>query len=190
MLLIAGIDPGVTGALAVYDYDADKLLDVWPLPNYQIKVGKQTRTRLDEDEVAALFRILAAMGVKLVGIENVQGGNYAGKKQTAAGAFQFGYTFGTLRMGAVMANIMHDAASPAVWKLREQVPKDPKAIVRLADKAFPEHKAKFHGPKGGSYHDIAEACFLARYFARNIWPSMQPQAGLRTLAKGLGRNVA
>lgn len=190
MLLIAGIDPGTTGALAVYDADAGKLLDVWPLPMIAVKVGKTTRHRLLEEEVKALFRCIAFMGVKMIGIENVQGGNFQGRKQSAAGAFQFGYTFGVLTMAAEMVDIMHTAASPAVWKLREQVPKDPKAIVRMADKEFPEHKAKFHGPKGGSYHDIAEACFLSRYFARNIWPSMQPQAGLRTLAKGLGKRIA
>lgn len=190
MLLVCGIDPGTTGALAVFDAEADKLIDVWSLPNFKVMVGKTERTRLDLEELQALFDLLVFMDVKLIGIENVQGGNFGGRKQSAVGAFQFGYTFGLLSGLAQASKIMHTAASPAVWKLSEQVPKDPKAIVRMADKAFPEQKTKFHGPKGGSYHDMAEAAFLARYFARRIWPSMQPQAGLRTLAKGLGKRVA
>lgn len=189
MILIAGIDPGVTGAIAVYDFEADKLVAVWPLPNYQIKVGKTTRHRLDLAELRALFNVLVFMDVKLIGIENVQGGNFGGRKQSAAGAFQFGYTFGLLEGMAETSGIEHTAASPAVWKLSEQVPTNAAAIVRKADKEFPEHKKKWRGPNGGSLHDRCEAAFLARYFARRIWPSAQPRAGLRTLAKGLARRV-
>lgn len=182
MLLVAGIDPGVTGAIGVYDYDADKLVTVWPLPSYQIVVGKKTRTRLDKSEIKALFGVLKAMGVRLIGIENVQGGNFRGRKQSAAGGFQFGYTFGVLSMAAEMIGIPYDTASPAVWKIVERVPDTARGIVDKADVEFVEHSRLFHGPQGGLLHDRAEAAFLARYFARRIWPSRQPREGLRALA--------
>jgi len=189
MLLVAGVDPGVNGAVGLWDVDANKLFSVIPLPHYTVMVGKMERTRLDEIELVALFKCFFAMGVKLVGIENVQGGNYGGKKQSASGAFQFGYTFGLLRMAALANGMEIDAASPAVWKLREQVPASAKGIVLLADKAFPEFTHMWHGPKGGLLHDRADAAFLARYFGQRIWPSMQPREGLRTLALGVGKDV-
>jgi hypothetical protein len=189
MLLIAGVDPGVNGAVALYDFEADKLFDVYPLPNFKIKVGRKTRTRLDEEALADLFKGFAMMGVKFMGIENVQGGNYGGKKQTAAGGFQFGYTYGVLRMACLMVGIDHTTPSPAVWKLQEKVPKDAHGIVAKADIEFPEHKKKWHGPKGADLHDRADAAFLARYVARRLWPAQQPREGLRTLAKGVAKKV-
>jgi len=189
MLLIAGVDPGVHGAASLYDFEADKLFGVYPLPNYTIKVGRVTRTRLDEDELADLFKMFGHMGVKFMGIENVQGGNYGGKKQSAAGAFQFGYTFGLLRMAAKLSGIDVTTPSPAVWKLVEKVPADARGIVAKADKEFPEFKKKWHGPKGAALHDRADSAFLARHTARHLWPGQQPREGLRTLAKGLGKKV-
>lgn len=191
MLLIAGIDPGVTGGAALYDFEADKLFAVYKLPNLKIKVGKHTRTRLDIDALEALLDCFLFMDVKFIGVENVQGGSFHGeRKQGAAGAFAFGYTFGLIRMAAQMVGIPHDVASPAVWKAYEKVPKDEKGIVLKADKEFPEHKAMWHGPKGGALHDRAEAAFLARYFARRIWPAQQKRAGLRTMQAGIARKVA
>lgn len=189
MLLIAGCDPGATGAISIYDRDADKLVCVWDLPNFKIPIGTKTRTRMDSVDLEAMFDCMVSMGVRLFGIENVQGGNWGGRKQGAVGAFQFGYVFGALNMLAQVKRIPVAAASPAVWKLTEKVPKDETGIILKADKEFPEHTERFHGPKGGKKHDRAESAFLSRYFARKIWPSMQPAEGLRTLAKGLGKRV-
>lgn len=189
MLLIGGVDPGVNGAVGVYDFDADKLVAVYKLPSYTVIVGRSERTRLDEEAVDHLFKALAMMGVVFCGIENVQGGNFRGKKQSASSGFQFGYTFGVLRMACVSNGIKHTAASPAVWKMVEQVPDNAKGIIAKADAEFPEHKAAWHGPKGGLLHDIAEAAFISRYFARRIWPSHQQQEGLRSLAIGIGKKV-
>lgn len=188
MLLIAGIDPGATGATAIYDLDADKLVSIWDLPNYKVQVGKTTRTRLDIDDLHAQFEMLKLMGVRLIGIENVQGGVFgSNRKQGAVSAFQFGYTFGLLTMAARATGIPYDTASPAVWKLQEKVPRAEVGIVAKADKDFPEHRDLFHTTRGRLLHDRAEAAFLARYFARIKWPAMQPRESLRKLAAGLSK---
>lgn len=186
MLLIAGIDPGATGAIAIYDHDADKLISIWDLPNYKVQVGKTTRTRLDIDDLFDHFEALKLLGVRLIGIENVQGGVFgSGRKQGVSSAFSFGYTFGLLTMAARGTGIPYDVASPAVWKLQEKVPRHEVGIVGKADKEFPEHRAMFHTTRGRLMHDRAEAAFLARYFARIKWPAMQPRESLRKLAAGL-----
>jgi len=188
MLLIAGIDPGATGAIGIYDFEADKLVSIWDLPNFKVQVGKTMKTRLDVPDLHAQFAALKMMGVRLVGIENVQGGNWNGRKQSASGAFQFGYTFGLVQMAAEASGIPHDLASPAVWKLQERVPRHEVGIVAKADKDFPEHRDMFHTTRGRLLHDRAEAAFLARYFARIKWPAMQPRESLRKLAAGLPRS--
>lgn len=189
MRLVVGIDPGVSGAAAVYDGEAKRLLAVYPLPNYSIQIGSSKRTRLDVPALEALFDTFKMLGVQLIGIEDVSGGNFGGRKQSAAGAFQFGYTFGLLAMAAQRTGIDWTTASPAVWKPLEKVPREERGIIAKADADFPDFKAHWHGPKGGSLHDRAEAAFLARYFAERIWPTREARAGLRTLAEGIGAKV-
>lgn len=179
MLLIGGVDPGRTGALALWDADADAPVAVYDLPNYKVQIGKKTRTHLDQLEMDRLFAVVGMMGVRMIGVEKVQG--YGGKRQSASAAFQFGYTYAKIESAAQNICDVH-YASPAVWKLNDKIPLDGKAIVKMADAAFPAFADRFHGPKGGPYHDRAEALFLARYFARRVWPSVQMRPPLREIA--------
>lgn len=185
MNLVGGIDPGVNGAAALYDADSGTLFGVYPLPNYTVQIGATERKRLDIDALWQLFEGFKLLGVKLIGIENVQGGNFKGKKQSAAGAFQFGYTFGVLTMAARAVGIEYVTPSPAVWKLTEKVPVATAGIIAKADAEFPDHKKHWHGPQGGSYHDPAEAAFLARYIATRILPTrgLQADETVRALAE-------
>lgn len=184
MLIVAGIDPGKTGAVSLYDHDADKLVAVWDLPNYDIVVGGSTRLRIDEPELEKMMANLKNLfDCRLIGIEKVQG--WGGKQQSASAAFQFGYIYGVIRTLARLTGIIVAEASPGVWKLVEKVPKDEKAIVKLADEQFPDFKSVFHGPKNGPLHDRAESAFLARYFARRIWPTLQPRESLRAQADAI-----
>ena len=167
MLHIAGIDPGLTGAVAVYDRDADKLIGVWDIPIFKEQVGRTERRRLDMPALRDLFTLLQTFDIKLIGIEKVQG--WGGKGQSASAAFQFGYVYSKIESAAeIAAPVAH--ARPDVWKMREKVPKDERAIAKMACEAFPEHAARFAGPKGAPLHDRAEAALLARYFARRVWP--------------------
>lgn len=176
MLLIAGIDPGLRGAIAVYDFESDKVVALWDIPAYAIVVGGKTRRELDVTELRAIFDVIKIMGVRLIGIERVQG--YGGKGQSASAAFTFGNVYGTIRTLAESTTQIA-GASPAVWKLSDKVSNHPEAIVKKAEIEFPEWAHMFRGAKGGPLHDRAESAFLSRYFARRIWPTMQPRESLR-----------
>lgn len=176
MLLIAGIDPGLTGAIAIYDADADRLIAVWDIPTFKEKVGASERRRLDVKGLKTLLHTAELMGVAMVGIEKVQG--WGGKGQSASAGFQFGYVFGKIESAVEdVFSLWNDfpfvSARPDVWKLRDKVPKDAKAIAKMAKVAFPGHGYRFYGPKGAPLHDRAEAALLARYFARRVWPMLQ-----------------
>lgn len=182
MLLIGGLDPGNTGAVAMWDNDAGKIVEVFDLPNYKIVLNKTQRWRLDEDALQLLFEFFKASGMSLLVIESVMGM----PKQSAPRAFQFGETYGVLRTTARYCGLTLHYASPTVWKLQERVPRDEAAICAKAKREFPEHEKEFTGKRGGFRHDRAEACFLARYGGRKIWPALQPRAKLREAIKRIG----
>lgn len=167
MLLVSGIDPGLTGAIAIYDVEADALMAVWDIPTAQITVGGSKRRQLDMIELRGMFDTLIVMGVKLVCVERV--GGYGGKGQSASAAFTFGEVFGRIVTLAEEVGETHMPA-PGVWKTREKISTDAAAIVAKAETEFPAHATLFRGPKKGLLHDRAEAAFLARYAARRIWP--------------------
>lgn len=178
MLLIAGIDPGLTGAIAIYDRDADKLIGVWDIPTVKEYISGRQRRRLDMAKLRELFDLVAVFGVSLIGIEKVQG--WGGEDQSASAAFQFGYVYGKIESAAEIVAPVKDVR-PDVWKMREKVPKAEKAIVAMAQAVFPNLAHRFEGPKGGPLHDRAEAALLARYFAQKIYmksisaPVVQPK---------------
>lgn len=167
MLFVAGIDPGLSGAIAIYDQETDRLVAVWDTPTVKMQIGGGTRKRLNMPELRGMFDTLIVMDVKLICLERVQG--YGGKEQSASGAFQFGEVFGRMMTLAEEVSPV-DAPAPSVWKMREKVSTNEEAIVKKAEAEFPTFAHLFRGPKGGPLHDRAEAAFLARYAARKIWP--------------------
>lgn len=167
MLLVAGIDPGLSGAIAIYDQEADALCAVWDIPTVKVQIGGSTRKRLDMAELRGMFDTMVVMDVKLIVIEKVQG--YG--EQNAAASFAFGEVFGRI-MSLAETVAPCNTPTPGVWKLREKVPLDAKAIVAKAETEFSAHVALFRGPKNGPLHDRAEAAFMARYAARRIWPTL------------------
>jgi crossover junction endodeoxyribonuclease RuvC len=177
MLLIAGIDPGLTGAVAIYDRDADKLIGVWDIPTVKELISGRQRRRLDMAKLRELFDLVAMFGVALIGIEKVQG--WGGEDQSASAAFQFGYVFAKIESEAErIAPVVN--ARPDLWKMREKVPNDSAAIVKMAIEAFPGVD-RFYGSKGGLLHDRAEAALLARYFARRVWPMWSTKGSIDDL---------
>lgn len=178
MLFVAGIDPGLSGAIAIYDQETDGLVTIWDTPTVKVQIGGSTRKRLDMPELRGMFDTLIVMDVKLICLERVQG--YGGKEQSASGAFQFGEVFGRMMTLAEEVSPV-DAPAPSVWKMREKVSTNEEAIVKKAEAEFPTFAHLFRGPKGGPLHDRAEAAFLARYAARRIWPMLSTKASIDDL---------
>ena len=177
MLLVSGIDPGLSGAIAIYDQETDGLVAVWDIPTVKVQIGGSTRKRLDMPELRGMFDTMIVMDVKLICVERVQGYGGKEKNQSASAAFQFGEVFGRL-MALAEEVAPVDTPAPSVWKMREKVSTDAEAIVKKAEAEFPVQAMWFRGPKNGPLHDRAEAALLARYAAHRIWPSLHSPAGL------------
>jgi len=166
MALVLGIDPGLTGALALYA-GGDTLI-VHDMPTQVVK----KKTRLDLEVLDACFRSLAAeWHVDRVYVERVG----AMPKQGVAGSFQFGFVAGALHALVVT----HFGASkcrlvtPHQWKFAVGIHANPeadkkarKAMSRArAIELLPSHAHLFARTKDDGR---AEAALIALYGAQQL----------------------
>ncbi len=177
MTLVLGIDPGSSGAFAVYDTESRALVgEVYDTPVWYQTVGKRKRKRVDALAIADMFDEFEVMGVELVVMEAVGGR----KAQNVAHAFTFGYGVGIIYMAAFYSGIVIETVPPQTWKQVLQVPgkskADDSAIMARADELFPQDRAKFRGVRGGKNIDRAEAAMIAKFGGDTILQTLNPKA--------------
>lgn len=163
--LFIGIDPGVSGAVALY-CPATGFLDVFDVPHYLVSVGGRKRRRVDIPSLIANLgdtgddRIVAGC-VEAVGPMPRDG---------VASAFAFGEAFGAIKGCLAAAHVPFELVAPARWK-REfglggkrgtDAADDARAIV---SQIVPRHADLFRRKKD---HNRADAALLAIYCARNF----------------------
>lgn len=173
--LVLGIDPGTSGALAVYDTTTRRLVGpVQDVPIWYQSVGKRKRKRIDALAIADMFDTYELMGVGLIVIEAVGGRG----GQSAVSGFAFGYTVGVLYMAGVYSGIIMDSVPPQLWKQILNVPgkskADDSAILARADELFPDDRAQFRGPGGGKRIDRCEAAMIAKFGGDHMLPTLNP----------------
>lgn len=164
MSVILGIDPGLTGAMALYA-GGDTLI-IHDMPTRVIK----KKTRLDLDALnECLAELVCDWHVDRVVIERVG----AMPRQGLTSAFQFGFVAGALHMGiaAYFGADICTVTTPQQWKFNVDLNADPKAD-RKARKAasraravelFPTHAEEFKRVKDDGR---AEAALIAWYGAK------------------------
>lgn len=180
-MIFAGCDPGNTGAVAIWDATSGTVVSVEDLPIIKVVIAKKERPRIVEDQLEEMFINLKDLyDCKMLCLEQPMGM----PEQSAPRAFQFGVTYATIRTTARLCGLYVHDASPTVWKLQMQVSKDPAAICSKASRLYPNMVKQFYGVRGGFKHDRAEACILAEYGAKKIWPTVQGRVPLR---KAFGR---
>lgn len=173
-MIVLGIDPGVTGALALVRLTHDKapeLLEVHDLPTRAIKMTKRTALRLDvrktHDLLDDLLTRCASKGedsptngqaVDRIVVERLTGGPGI----TSTTAFSLGWT------GAVLDSVLtmlgrgdYIHASPSAWKRTLLVPADKAQAKKRATNLFGSDK----GWPREKDHNRAEAALLALYGA-------------------------
>lgn len=150
---ILGIDPGLSGALALYDPDEESL-EIFDIPTLQMK----TKRVLDE---YALARIIDNWSARIGSVWLEQVGVRPG--EGAVGAFTFGRGYGALR-GICAANFLtiHDV-TPQVWKAALRVKGDKDESRQRASALLPRQAHQWPLKK----HDgRAEAALIAIHGAR------------------------
>jgi crossover junction endodeoxyribonuclease RuvC len=133
--LMAGIDPGVTGAIAWLTLDG-ALVDVEDLPMAEVKVGKGMRKRLVP---AILATMLADRRPSHVYIEEVA----TRPGEGPVGAFAFGRGFGQLEGLLAGVGISYTLVRPQTWKAKLHVPADKGSARMIACRLWPTMAPRF-----------------------------------------------
>ena len=147
---ILGIDPGLSGGLALYDGRA--IIQAAPMPVIKL-AGK------GEIDLARLSAILREWAPACAWVEQQQ----AMPRQGVASSFRTGQNYGTL-MGFLQASgVPVTIVRPSTWKRVMGVPSDKAAAVAIASRLLPS--SSHWWPRKGD-DGIAEAALLAVYGSR------------------------
>jgi crossover junction endodeoxyribonuclease RuvC len=151
-VLVLGIDPGLSGALASWDGGHLKIVEVptvkssgrgnevnWPLLN------ELWDTNFFWVDHVYLERVASRPG------------------EGVSSAFKFGTVFGGLRALAASKLLPLTLVTPNVWKKHFGIMASKTGAVRRASELFPANASEFHGPRGGMKDGPAEAALIAHY---------------------------
>lgn len=161
--IICGIDPGLSGAIAFYDYEKKVLESVhdMPLAEREEKAdGKKGRNSIDTFTLTQLIDSHHSR-IRLMIIEKVHSMPNDGGKQ----AFAFGYATGMITGIVASFNIPYIQIEPSVWKILLGLSSDKKKSLSLAQSRFPNLKTQFARAKDDGR---AEAALLAEFGTRFI----------------------
>jgi crossover junction endodeoxyribonuclease RuvC len=150
-MFIIGLDPGLSGGIAVLNTENGKLT-VRDMPVFK---GTKTKTELDMHSLADLLEV--PLNTKAFGVlERVQ----AMPKQGVTSMFRFGYCYGALRMALAARKIPYINPTPQVWKKHFNLKADKAQSRALASQRFPDAAQAFSRVKDDGR---AEAALLALY---------------------------
>lgn len=151
---ILGVDPGLSGALALLDTETGKLDEVIDMPLRTIR----KKEWLDLYALAMWLDVRRS-GIRKCVVEEV----HSMPKQGVVSTFRFGYATGAVT-GAITANMIPTAlAPPAIWKMQMGVTHDKDTSLDKARLLWPTMSERFKRKKDNGR---AEAALLAEYGRR------------------------
>lgn len=190
MSLFVGIDPGLTGAIAVFDPQSRTAV-FYDTPTAVVKSGKKFKHIPDVAAIVLLLKEISSAGDVFVAIEKVNAmpgwkndPDHPGERVQAAmgvtSAFNFGFGFGVW-VGIIAAlSLPSQQIHPATWKSKMMAgatkEKDASRIraMELFPKTANDLKLKRH-------HGRADALLIAVYASRyvsfaspEVWEETEP----------------
>ena len=156
-MIVLGIDPGLSGALALYDPHLDELA-VHDVPVHELTRNGKNKREVDVQSLVDLVTDLAKDRPDVF-LEN----STPMPGQGAASTFAFGKTFGIIYGVCAAHKLVIHRVAPAKWKRDLAVPKDKDGARARASQLLPSHSRWWPLKK----HDgRAEAALLALWGAR------------------------
>lgn len=149
-MLIIGIDPGFSGAIALLNSDT------WALEIHDMPIlpGSNSKTELNCHMVGTLLSSDEPRSMAV--LEKV----WAFQGQGISSAFRFGDCYGALRMALIGHGHEFHNPTPNVWKKHFKLGKDKDGSRKLASERFPANADLFSRKKDDGR---AEAALLALY---------------------------
>lgn len=151
MTRILGVDPGLSGAIAVFD--GGDLVSVYDMPTLDITKGKTKRRELDAANLARTFGLGV---VDHVFVEQVG----AMPRQGVSSTFSFGKSYGIIIGILAALQIPMTLVTPQKWKKALQLGSDKEVSRRRALQLWPQHAELF---KLKTHADRAEAALIAEW---------------------------
>lgn len=153
-----GVDPGISGALALYCPATDHLV-IRDMPWFQTKIGRSNRKMLD---IPALLDFLDkhCLSVERAWIEDV----HAMPRQGVTSSFTFGQTYGATLALLHAFYLPYERVQPQIWKRHFGLIGQTKDRSReTASRLLPTHANKWCRRKDDGR---AEAALIALYGSR------------------------
>ena len=147
-MIVLGVDPGKSGALAFYNSDEDTV-DVFDMPVVNGEV-----------HAAEIARLIQMAKPKCAIIERV----HAMPKNGAVSMFNFGFSYGSVRGVTATLFIPTTLVTPTVWKRHYKLSSDKEASRWLAINTWPANPNFSRKKDDGR----AEAALIAKYGALTI----------------------
>jgi crossover junction endodeoxyribonuclease RuvC len=149
--IVAGIDPGLSGAIALVD--AQRVLSVQDMPTYVIAVGRKQRQELDQ---GSLSELLTGGAIAHVMIERVA----ARPGQGVTSMFRFGYCAGAVAGMVSALRLPYSFVLPIVWQRAAGCGASGDAARQRAAQLYPAISCELTRKRDGGR---ADAILIARY---------------------------
>lgn len=157
---IAGIDPGLSGAICVFDVDKG-MLTMLDMPTVEVQSGKTMKRRLSEPMLAELLRPHEIEHVALEQVSAMPG-------QGVTSMFSFGQTYGAIRGVLAGLHIPITMVTPAKWTRDMKVTGGKDANRQRAAQLFPAYAASFARVKDDGRADAALLAFWLLSFSKDV----------------------
>lgn len=155
--VIAGVDPGASGALAFLD-TIDWSLELFDMPHKHVVVNNKKRKHVDKEALADIFN---TRPILLISTEKV----HAMPDMHAASVFSFGRYYGQIEMASILIGADYLETDPSRWKAQMGYSSDKDLSRQRTGLLIPAVK-QFLTRK--TDHDRAEACALALWGAFHL----------------------
>jgi crossover junction endodeoxyribonuclease RuvC len=156
-VMIAAIDPGLSGAIAILDRDTVVLVDDIPVHDV-VRSGRKLRSELD---LAGLRGMLAARAIGHVFIEDVG----ARPGQGVVSMFRFGYAAGAIAGVVTGLQLPMTFVNSRRWQKAAGIGPAPDEARQRASQLYPEIAGRLTRKKDGHRGD---AILIARYGASSL----------------------
>lgn len=159
-MILCGIDPGLSGAITVFNPEKG-MLTIVDMPTVEVQVGKSHKRRLSETMLAELLR---PHGIGHACLEQVS----AMPGQGVSSMFQFGQSYGAVRGVLAGLRIPVTYVTPVKWMRDLRLDKGKEANRKRAAELFPAYAASFARVKDDGRADSA----LLAYWLASFGPSV------------------
>lgn len=168
---VIGIDPGLSGGLAVITNSGE--LEVIDMPVYMVKVDRSVKRYLDRKRILSFLRSLNKFET-IAFLEKQQ----AYPSQGSVSNYSTGFEFGVLVTCFDALELSYELVHPKTWQKEFSIrggtaKKETKGMsTQIAEQLFP--RVSFRGPNGAALDGRSDAALIAEWGKRRVNAGNRP----------------